>query len=109
MLYDTTCMWNLKLGNIMKKKPIHRYGKQTSGCQWKRAWGGALRDWEIESYQLLGWPKSPFRFFCTILQENPNKLLGQPNIMYKINKHDFLSGPEVETPSSQCRGPGFNP
>ena len=43
MLYDTTYMCNLKLVNIMKKKQIHRYGKQTSGYQWKRAWGGAIR------------------------------------------------------------------
>ena len=47
-----------------------------SFSQWKRAWGGALRDWEIESYQLLGWPKDSFGYFCNILWKNLNELFG---------------------------------
>ena len=29
--------------------------------------------------ETLGWPKSLFGFFCTILQKNPNDFFGQPN------------------------------
>ena len=32
-----------------------------------------------EQTYLLGWPKSSFGFFCTILWKNLNELLGQPN------------------------------
>ena len=35
-----------------------------------------------ESPYLLGWPKSLFSIFHTILWKNPNKLFGQPNISY---------------------------
>ena len=28
---------------------------------------------------VLGWARSSFGFFCTILQKNPNEIFGQPN------------------------------
>ena len=31
---------------------------------------------------VLGWPKSSFRFSCTILWENTSRLFGRPNIVY---------------------------
>ena len=38
--------------------------------------------WQKESLhrEILGWPKSSFRFFCSILWKNLNELFGQPNI-----------------------------
>ena len=33
-------------------------------------------NWKTE---VLGWPKSSFRFFHTILQKNPNEIFDQPN------------------------------
>ena len=36
--------------------------------------------WLLNNLQLLGLPKSSFEFCHMILQKNPNKLFGQPNI-----------------------------
>ena len=47
----------------------------------------------------MSWSKSSFRFFHKILQKNPNKLFGQPNIIdmlrEKINEtiHNALLKP----------------
>ena len=32
-----------------------------------------------EGLEVLGWPKSLFWFACVMVQENPNKLFGQPS------------------------------
>ena len=34
--------------------------------------------------QISGWPTSSFGFFCTYVWENPNKLVGQPNMCISI-------------------------
>ena len=47
--------------------------------------------WLLNNFQLLGWPKSSFEFCHMILQKNPNKLFGQPNIYRMQLTFFFLS------------------
>lgn len=37
----------------------------------------------------MSWPKSLFKFFCKIVQRNPNKLFGQPNILSREHPLNF--------------------
>ena len=32
----------------------------------------------------LDWPKSSFRLFCKMLQKNQNELIGQPNVLSRV-------------------------
>ena len=43
-------------------------------------------------WQLLGWQKSSFRFFCKMVWKNPYKLFGQPNTFCGLSR--WLSGKE---------------
>ena len=38
----------------------------------------------------MGWPKTLFGCFCTILWKNPNELFGQPNIKQVYSLEDDL-------------------
>ena len=45
--------------------------------------GKQLVDYILLPFNVLVWPKSSFRFFCKMLQKNPDDLFGQSNIMLK--------------------------
>ena len=50
---------------------------------------------------ILGWPKSSFGFFRTIVWKNPNELFGQPNIFLPCGrlKNIFCSNSHQEEES----------
>ena len=96
------CGWHLKWGQTCGTEPL--LTPRTSVRTELNCWRPKLvsENWRIgvekkqqhvfgvgcgENPQVLGWPKSSFRFFCNILWKNQNELFGQPNIYLKLAGH----------------------
>ena len=61
-------------------------------------------NFSVDEMEILGWPKSSPRHFCTILWKNMNELFGQPNTLNMWTSCMKAKFPVSKWPKMTCHG-----